>query len=481
MKKFKSLVFYFGLLLAMVGFNACQDEFEEINSGDNQETISANSATANLVRSASAKDAAVDDLVDNSSCFAIKFPYTVEVNGLEIIVDSFQDLRFLRELVKQYDDDDFDDLINIVFPITITYPDFSELTIANLAELRQLASECTATPDDSRIRCIAFVYPIKLFTFDINNQQTGSLEVGSDRQLRRFFSDLEDDTLVSIEFPIVLKKRDGTEIMVTTNEELAAAIESAKGLCTYDDDDDDDDDDFYDDDFYEDDDDCKDCTSNQLNEALLTCSFWYINELELNDVDDLEFQYTGYSFAFKEDGQVSVLFEGNEFSGTWAATGSASTLAMVINIPDLPELSTTWRVEEIDFDNGYKEIDLEFGEGNDLAFKSSCGAEPIACNPEDVVDYLQNCNWKISDMNGDFFEDLRIDFSNFNMHVYANGDVETVVDEGNWDLAGNIMVWNSLSATLANYIGEWAIIDCGPDRIKIQRGEEYLYLDKDCD
>jgi len=484
MKKFKNFAFYIGLFLAMITFNACQDEFEEINTNADQETITANSATANLVRSASAKDGAIDNVVDNSSCFAIKFPYTVEVNGLEIIVDSFQDLRFLRELVKQYDDD-FDDLINIVFPITITYSDFRELTIASLAELRQLASECTNTPDDSRIRCIAFVYPVTLFTFDINDQQTGSLKVESDRQLRRFFSDLDDDTLVGLDFPVTLKKKDGSEITVTTNAELARTIEMAKGLCGDDDDDDYYDDDYYDDDFYDDgDDDCESCSSNQLTESLLACTSWYIDELELNDVDNLEFQYSGYNFSFLENGDVSVVFGDNEVQGTWATSGNGSTLAMVINIPDLPELSTTWRVEEIDLDNGYKEIDLEFGDDNDLDFKSLCGNDPVVCDPANIVDYLQECEWEIYDMNGEFFDDLRLDFSNFNIHVYDDDDDDdenTVLDEGNWELVDNVMIWNDLSATLANYVGEWTIIDCGPEKIKIQRGEEYLYLEKYCD
>jgi hypothetical protein len=477
MKKFFKYAMYVSLLTIAFSFTSCQDEFEEVVINE-QETVTANSATANLVKSASAKDGSLDNVVDSSSCFAIKFPYIVKVNGLEITVDSISDLRFLNELVKQYNDD-FEDLLEIVFPITITYPDYSEITINNLQDFRELANQCGGDPDDSRIRCISFVYPITLFTFDINNEQSGSFTVESDRQLRRLFDDLDDDdTLVSIEFPIVLKKRDGTQVSVTTNEELARAIESSRGLCY----DDDDDDDYYDDDFYEDDDCDDNCTEDELTETLLACPFWYIDELELNDIDNLEFQYIGYTFAFQENGNVSVLFGDNEISGTWATSGSTGSLALVINIPDLPELNTTWRVKEIDLYSGKKEIDLEFGDDNDLDFKSFCGNDPIACDPAKIVDYLQECKWEIYDMNGEFFDDLRLDFSNFNIHVYDNDDEENIVlDEGNWELMGNVMVWNNLSATLANYVGEWTIIDCNPEKIKIQRGEEYLYLEKDCD
>lgn len=473
---------YVSLLTIALSFTACQDEFEEINTND-QETIKANSDTANLVKSASAKDGSLDDVVDSSSCFAIKFPYTVRINGLEITVDSLTDLKFLNELVKQYDDD-FNDLLEIVFPITIIYPDYSELIINNLIDFRNLTSQCTGDSDDSRIRCIAFVYPIKFFTFDLNNEQSGAFTVESDRQLRRLFDDLDDDdTLISIEFPISLKKRDGADVTVMTNAELAAVIESAKGLCS-DDEDDDDDDDFYDDDFYDDDDDndCDNCSQNQLAETLTACPFWYVNELELNGDDGLESQYSEYYFSFNTEGGVNVTKNDENFIGVWATNTSLSTIALVINIPDLPNFNATWRLDEIEAEDGGKSIELEFGDDNEMELKSNCQEEISSiCETTAIEASLDSCTWDIKNLDGTFFDNFTIDFSNNNIHVYQDDDDSIVVDEGNWEISGTTISFNALSMALANYIGDWTVISCEPERFKLQRGEEIIILTKECD
>ncbi|MBQ4914149.1 hypothetical protein J8L85_06860 [Maribacter sp. MMG018] len=477
MKNLFSYTIYFSLLMVVLSFTSCQDEFEEIST-DEQETITANSATASLVKSASAKDGSFDDVVDNSSCFAIKFPYTVSINGLEIVVDSYKDLWFLKELVKQYDDD-FGDMLTIVFPITITYSDFSELTINNLVEFRELANECTGDPVDARIPCVAFVYPIKLFTFDLNNQQTGSVEVESDLALRRFFKDLDDDSLVSIDFPISLKKRGGEEVVVNSNEELAIAIESAKNSCIVDDD-------FFDDDFYDDDDDdCENCSTDQLTEMLLACPYWYVYELKLENEGGLEEEYDNYWFSFKENGNVNVTVNDEVFEGSWAASSSLNTTALVINIPDLTNFNATWRLDEIEIGDGFKKIEFEFGDENEMVLKSDCRDEiPAVCETEVIVETLNNCTWDITNIDGTFFEELTIDFSNYNIHVYSdddNDETENVLDEGNWEISGTTITFNSLSMTLANYVGEWEIVSCEPERYKLQRGEEIIVLTKDCD
>src|SRR5690606_28033161 len=80
-------------------------------------------------------------------------------------------------------------------------------------------------------KCIDFVYPIVLFTFDLNNQMTGETTVTSDLQMRRFFSDMGDDQLASISFPISLKKSDGTEIVVENNADLNMALSNAGNDC----------------------------------------------------------------------------------------------------------------------------------------------------------------------------------------------------------------------------------------------------------
>jgi len=151
-------------------------------------------------------------------------------------------LHLIEEIFDAIDSDD--DFLEILFPITVTTGDYTEITINGIEDLRELAAQCLEGGADDDIECIDFVYPMTLFTFDIELEQTGSFVVESDRDLRRFFGNLDANELVSFQFPISLELYDDTVITVNTNEELARAIESAKDACDEDDDDDYNDDDL---------------------------------------------------------------------------------------------------------------------------------------------------------------------------------------------------------------------------------------------
>ena len=303
MKKLIKNVVLAGLFVAALSFTSCQEEFEEINGGtDEQENFEAGSNTAELIINTTSNDGSFDNIVDGASCVAIQFPYTVDVGGIQITIDAREDLHLIEEIFDEFDDD-LDEL-EILFPITITLADFTEIVIENKEQLRELAEQCLEGGGDDDIECIDFVYPLTLFTFDINDQQTGTVEVNSDRELRHFFNGLEDDQIVSLDYPVTLKKYDGTEIVVNSNAELAAALERAKTEC-----DEDDDDDFNDDDFDE----------ERFDFCLTECP-WKVVEVRRNAMDQTP-QYVGYVLDFFENGEVNVIIEGDMVvSGTWSVT-----------------------------------------------------------------------------------------------------------------------------------------------------------------
>ncbi len=146
-----------------------------------------------------------------------------------------------------------------------------------------MAEQCTEDGQDDDIECIDFVYPIKLFTFDANLQKTGNVIVESDKDLRRFFAGLDGTDLVSIEFPIALELYDGSEIRVSSNAELADAIERAKNEC-----DEDDDNDYNDDDF----------TKERLDNLLVECP-WLITAVDRDNMSQID-QYREWLMNFKK-------------------------------------------------------------------------------------------------------------------------------------------------------------------------------------
>ena len=74
---------YISLLIFALTVSSCQDEFEELPNTEDQTTITASSSTAQLIMQTSSNDGSYDNIVDGSSCFAVQFPYTVQVNGLD--------------------------------------------------------------------------------------------------------------------------------------------------------------------------------------------------------------------------------------------------------------------------------------------------------------------------------------------------------------------------------------------------------------
>tara|TARA_R110000868_G_scaffold21640_12_gene89878 strand:- start:22242 stop:23951 length:1710 start_codon:yes stop_codon:yes gene_type:complete len=560
---------YISLLIFALTVSSCQDEFEELPNTEDQTTITASSSTAQLIMQTSSNDGSYDNIVDGSSCFAVQFPYTVQVNGLEITIDSIDDLKLIEKIFDELDDDD--DILDIIFPIDITLSDFSEIRISGIEGLRELASECVEGGDDDDIECIDFVYPLTFFTFDINKQQTGSVVIESDRDLRSFFHELGEDDIVSLDFPVQLKLYDGTKITVSNHAELADAIRSVKDAC-----DEDDDDDYNDDDF----------DKERLDNYLVECPL-IVREVKRDNQDQTD-QYFEYAMNFKENGEVKVFDRnGNILSGTWSTRVGEERVLLTLSFDTLVDFSLEWFIYEIE----EGKIKLFAGDGNKIIMKRNCefvtnvpdrlrtilkecsweiakvivagdpierligydfkfhpnnvvtlsegeivsegtweiklneqnvlvmaisiGAEQdisfewpivdltderlkfeipgtayelvlerncnesIVCSEAYIADVIQNCKWKITNEDGTFFEELKIDFSNMNIHVHNPND--TVVDEGNWEISGSVLTFNNLSMTLANYIGEWNVFYCGDGLFKLKRGEEIIVLTKTCD
>ncbi len=354
MNKLFSFLMYAGLLLAVFSLGSCQKEHEELSGENNPKAIKASSSTGQLIQKATAKNGSYDNIVDGTSCFAINFPYVVNINGQSVSINSMEDLDRLLYLFDKADDD----ILDIIFPITITLSDYSEITINDEDDFEDMVEECLEDWDDDDIECVNFIYPITVYSFDINLQQTGKLVVGSDKELRRYFSSLDNDDLISLDFPISLKLYDGSEVRVNNNEEMAAVIEQTKGVC-------DDDDDDYDDDYDDDDDD--DFTQADVDASLVLCP-WSIKEVERGD-QDITAQYSGFLMFFNTDGSVIAKDKaGNDISGSWSTATIGKRVTLKLDFAALPDFSLDWDVDELEHD----EIELEKGDGNEIEMKKAC-------------------------------------------------------------------------------------------------------------
>jgi len=465
MKKFLLRPIYAVLLAMAFTFTACQEEFEPLPDPDQeQQILKANSATASLIEGTVSNDGSFDNIVDGASCFDIKFPYTVSVNGITITIENEDGLHVIEEIFDQFEDDV--DELDIFFPITITLADYAEVVIESFDQLRDLAEECIEGGDDDDIECIDFVYPITLFTFDLNEQQTGSVTVENDYQLRRFFAGLDDDDLVSIDFPITLVKFDGTEVHINSNEELVAAIDMAKELC-----DEDDDDDYNDDDF----------TEERLKALLVECP-WFVKEIE-RDAVSLTDQYFEYLFNFYESGEVVVKDrEGNILNGEWDVRVTNHHVKLVMAFDILVDFTLEWYVYEI----SPGKIKLFASDHDLIIMESAC--DIINDDPDTLREILKECVWIIKKVKNQGEEIDRLLGWEFQflpegvVHL-TNGDMVSV---GSWEITMNaqgrlVMALSFGSEPAITF--EWPLSDLRHDRLKfsIEEIDYELVLQRVCD
>ena len=457
MKKYFKSAMFASLLVVALSFTACQKEYDPVVETSEEDTMTANSAAASLMTNMVSNDGSYDNIVDGSSCFDIRFPYTVSVNGLDITINSKEELQLIEEIFDALDEDN--DILDIIFPVTITLADYSEITIENLADLRAHAEKCIEGGNDDDIECIDVIYPVTFFTYDLEVQQTGSVSVESDKEMRRFFAGLDVTAIISLQFPVKFEMYDGTKVTVNNIEELRAAIERAKDACDEDDDDDHNDDDF---------------TKERLDNLLAECP-WLVKEVK-RDAQYSSEDYENYLMNFNEDGSVTVKDrEGNILHGEWTTRVSDYRVLLKLEFEFLVDFSLEWFVYEIDGDR----IKLYAGDGDKIILKTTCGEEPEVCDAAFIEETISTCRWIVANADGGFLEDLNIDFSNSNIHVWnSNGEIQ---DEGNWSIDGEVLIFNDLSMTLANYIGEWTVIECASERFKIKRGDEYLVIEKYCE
>ncbi len=454
-------VFILALIFSFVG---CQDEFEELPQGDENQTIVANSTTALLMEKTASKDGSYDNIVDGASCLAIEFPYSVRANGIEVTIESKEGLHVIEEIFEEIEEDV--DIVEIIFPIVITKADFTEIEINNAEELRELAKECIEGGKDDDIECIDFVYPITLYTFDLNEIETGTVTVESDKDLRIFFSGLKESDLISIDFPIALELYDGTKIEVRSNAELANAIETTKAAC-----DEDDDDDYNDDDF----------TQERLEKLLVECP-WLIKEVVRDEMNQTD-QYFEYVMNFDEDGSVTVRDRtGNNLMGEWSTRLSDHGVVLILEFDVLVDFSLEWLVYELE----PGKIKLFAEGGNKIIMRNAC--DILDRNPDTLREILSECSWIIKRVknNGEHLNRLlgyAFEFKQGGVVELSNG--ENVI-EGSWSIELNNAGRAVLAITMGDEPGvsfEWLLSDLKDRFLKFNvEGTYYeLVLVRNCE
>ncbi|WP_452232549.1 LamG domain-containing protein [Lacinutrix sp. MEBiC02595] len=256
---FKSYLFL--CLLFLMLFSACQEEVVEVTEPDNEETIAPNSNLANLMRNVASNDGSFDNIIDYANCLEVVLPVTVTANGVTITIESITDYDALETILDAFSSDG--DEIEITFPITVIFNDYSELVINSQNELEAQIENCNEEDEeDDDIECVDFQFPITISVYNTDFQVVDTVTITDDEALYSFIENLEGGVLASINFPVTMVLANGDTVVVENNTEMEAAIEAAEDTCD------------EDDDYDWNDDDIEDCDVNlsEIEAYLLACN-----------------------------------------------------------------------------------------------------------------------------------------------------------------------------------------------------------------
>ncbi len=351
--------FKIGLLLFILGFSSCRTEEIELIQANEDEVLVADSNAALLVQRTASNDGSIDNIIDRANCFEIIFPYSVNANGQLITLNSNADFAIVECVFDETDDDI--DALSINYPVTIRFPDFSEIQVNTIDDLTNFSNSCNGENIvDDDIECIDFQFPVIASIFNSNSELLDTLSLESDSQLYNFVVNIDENDIVGINFPINVTLADNSTILINDINALEIAITNAINAC-------DEDDDF---DYNEDD--CDDCTLNEIADLLTSCEDWNVNILRRENNTNYDDLYDTYEFNFFDNGTMSVFWNTTTVTGTWVASGTGNAIEVIIDVPDLPLCNNDWILREIKNCSTETEVDFRLG--------------------IDRIQYIKNCN-----------------------------------------------------------------------------------------
>jgi hypothetical protein len=201
---------------------ACQKEELTVVQDQEETSFLADRQLVGLIQSVSSHDGSFDDLVDQSTCFSINFPYEILLNGEIIEITSINDLLVINP---------FDDVVP-VFPISITTADYIEIDLANQKSFVNYAFSCAnGLMYDDRITCLDFNYPISLSIYDQEESTFETIIYNHDKETFEGMDLFEEGTKATINFPVIVKMVDGTTVNIQSTQELKSRILQMLNIC----------------------------------------------------------------------------------------------------------------------------------------------------------------------------------------------------------------------------------------------------------
>lgn len=156
---------------------------------------------------------------ENVDCIQYVFPYQIKFpNGTKALVHSEEELEKVLEEWNASKEKK-DDLPVHVFPLKVKLFGEEIKTVESEKELDQLYIDCFGEIDFDNIDCYELVFPMKVV------KQGKSIDVNSDSELDKLYQNFEEGAEIEFVYPIKIKKKEGSTVIVNSEEELIQICE----------------------------------------------------------------------------------------------------------------------------------------------------------------------------------------------------------------------------------------------------------------
>jgi hypothetical protein len=296
---------------------SCETEERVIKSAP-ENNLAGNAALTGKLKRVAQSPSAIDNFIDGTSCFAIRFPYTVIANGETVNLDSEADYQQVRDILDASATGSDEVVIN--FPVNVVYSDYTEAAFTTQAQFNEAVGSCTGSVE---LSCMDLVYPLGINTYNSQNQLAESFDLGNKRALFEILDNLEVYDGLSLDYPVTFNAPDGTVLTILNNDELEAAIDSYT-------------------------DECLALLNPEPNpgpvlDNVIVQGTWYVSHYF--SFTDQTATYQDYDFTFSSNGSI-VITGGGPVSGTWAVSdvGGIQQAAFTFDGSGLEGIEGTWTV-----------------------------------------------------------------------------------------------------------------------------------------
>ncbi len=443
---------------ALLCFTSCQTEVVEESPVNEDELIVAESQMVNLMEAAAARHGSQDNILDHANCLSVNLPVTVIVNDITITINTLEDLELIEDIFDEFENDE--DVLELLFPITIVLNDHEEIVINNQEELDAFVADCVDDTDDD-IDCIDFVYPISFAIYNTAFQIIDTVIIENDRELHEFLERLRNSDsviLASLNFPVELVYANGEIVEVHNNYELERVLNDAREDCEEE----------------------EACRKEVVDMYLKRCH-WEIHRYNSDD------HFRDLDLYFGEDGTLHVVHENNPtavITGIWTTIQLSN--GVILNISELTEfdedLGGDWFITECD-DNRFELVRENTGASNThIVLKRECD-DDLGCTAQEVRMFLNECHWFAGSNLLDGVAPGRFYFEENGVLIVvtANWSHEYV---GTWDIELTdigIIISIELPEPYAMLSRRWKLYECGEHRVKLISEEYYIVFERDCE